>query len=112
VCRKRLCSNTKKAIAVQCNVNNASTQAAQDLCYVRLSIQYELPSDATMTIEILDALQRTVLAPMTAEVLKQGEHDIAISIGSLPSVAYTVRVRAVVANGKMLAEQRPLIIAR
>jgi hypothetical protein len=65
-----------------------------------------------MTIEILDALQRTVLAPMTAEVLKQGEHDIAISIGSLPSVAYTVRVRAVVANGKMLAEQRPLIIAR
>lgn len=75
-------------------------------------MSYALEQDATVSREILDALQRVVLIPLAAEARLGGDHELVIPVGSLPSGAYSVRVKAVLANGKMITEQRPLIIAR
>jgi hypothetical protein len=78
----------------------------------QVGLRFRLPSKATTTIEIVDALQRTILAPMTATALERGEHELSLSVGTLPSGTYTVRVKALLANGALLLEQRPLIIVR
>jgi len=75
-------------------------------------MSYALEQDATVSREILDALQRVVLNPLAAEGRLGGEQEIVIPVGSLPSGAYSVRVRATLTNGRTLVQQRALIIAR
>jgi hypothetical protein len=78
----------------------------------QVGLRFRLPDDATVTVEVVDALQRVVLNPLAAEARLGGEHEIVIPVGSLPSGAYSVRVRATLTNGRTLVQQRALIIAR
>ena len=78
----------------------------------QVGLRFRLPGAATVTVEIVDALQRVVLQPLIAEERTEGEHELAIPVGTLPSGVYSVRVRARVTNGRTLVQQRPLIIAR
>jgi hypothetical protein len=78
----------------------------------QVGLRFRLPDEAIVTVEIVDALQRVVLAPAKASVMQQGEHEIVIPVGSLASGVYSVRIKANLAAGSTLAEQRPLIIVR
>ena len=78
----------------------------------QVGLRFRLPDDATVTVEVVDALQRVVLNPLAAEVRLGGDHELVIPVGSLPSGAYSVRLRAALANGRTLVQQRALIIAR
>ena len=75
-------------------------------------MSYALEQDATVSREILAALQRVVLNPLAAETRLAGDHELSLSVGTLPSGTYSVRVKALLANGTLLLEQRPLIIVR
>jgi hypothetical protein len=77
-----------------------------------VGLSFRLPDEAATTIEIVDALQRTVLIPQANVVLPKGNQEFTISVGSLPSGAYSVRVKAVLKNGVVLLENRSLIIVR
>jgi hypothetical protein len=78
----------------------------------QLGLRFTLPEDAITSIEVLDALQRTVLTPQEPVLLSKGANELALVIGSLPSGSYSLRVKAILTNGKLIVEHRSLIIAR
>jgi hypothetical protein len=78
----------------------------------QVGLRFTLPGKATTTVEIIDALQRVALTPLNAVPLQEGEQNVAVPVGSLTTGAYFVRLRAVLANGVVLTNQRSLIIAR
>jgi hypothetical protein len=78
----------------------------------QVAVRFWLLEDATVTVEVVDALKRVVLLPINAEERRGGGHEIMIPLATLPSGVYSVRVRATLKNGKILMQQRQLIIAR
>jgi photosystem II stability/assembly factor-like uncharacterized protein len=75
-------------------------------------VRFGLPLDASVTVEVLDVLQRPALASLTNTQLSAGEHDTMIALGSLPSGVYSVRVQAKLNDGRILQEQRTLLLHR
>jgi hypothetical protein len=78
----------------------------------QVGLRFTLPDDATTSIEIIDALQRSVLIPQEPSRLSRGNHELSLSIGLLPSGSYSVVVKAILSNGKTILERRSLMIVR
>jgi hypothetical protein len=60
----------------------------------------------------LDALQRIVQTSIKQEHRSEGEQNINLPVGALPSGMYVVRVSVQEATGKMTTVHRPVIIVR
>ena len=78
----------------------------------QMGVRFRLPENATVTVELYDALQRVILAPLQSVTLTEGEHDYTLPVGTCSAGAYSLRVKAVLANGKLLFVQRPIMIVR
>ena len=78
----------------------------------QMGVRFRLPENATVTVELTDALQRVILAPIQSAALLQGEHEFILPVGSCSAGTYALRVKAILPNGKMLLVQRPIIIVR
>jgi Secretion system C-terminal sorting domain len=70
-------------IQFTCSPNPASDQ---------ITISYSLEQDATLSVEIVDALQRVVLRPVGDETREAGSYMLSVPTRTLPSGAYTVRL--------------------
>jgi hypothetical protein len=86
-----------------CSPNPASEQT---------TLSYSLGQEATISIEILDALQRTVLQPIQAESREAGAYLLAIPLHTLPSGVYSIRFSSHHGSQAPLRRVQPLIIQR
>jgi hypothetical protein len=93
-------------------VHTVNLLTAPNPATTSIGISFTLPQDATVNIEVIDALQRKILSPLADQLLSQGGQTIIVPVASLPSGAYSVRIIAHLVNGATLMERRTLVIVR
>lgn len=93
----------RNALALHCAPNPATSE---------VTVSYQLPQQATVSIEILDALQRVVFRPLEQFPQNANTYDVTVPISTLPPGFYTVRLTTVGAAGEVMQEHRQLLIAR
>jgi hypothetical protein len=82
--------------------DGVSNQASSDTLHIDampnpssdiLSIQYTLPVEQHINVQIVDLLGRTVLHPVVNDFESRGEHSLQVDVHSLPSGAYLLRLQ-------------------
>jgi hypothetical protein len=94
-------------------VQSIDLMTAPNPAETQIGVRFTLPQDATaVTVEILDVLQRPVLIPLADAPKAQGEHEISVPVGTLPSGMYALQIRVRLTNGTTLLKRRSLMIVR
>jgi hypothetical protein len=88
---------------VLCSPNPANDQT---------SLSYTLNADATVSIEIVDALQRVVMQPLRMEDREAGAYMLTVPTHSLATGAYTVRLTLHPRSGVPVRHVSSLLIHR
>jgi photosystem II stability/assembly factor-like uncharacterized protein len=82
--------------------DRVSNQASNDTLHIDampnpssdiLSIQYTLPVEQHINVQIVDLLGRTVSHPVVNDFESRGEHSLQVDVHSLPSGAYLLRLQ-------------------
>ena len=76
----------------------------------KTTINYSLDEEATASIEILDALQRTVMKPLNQHKQDAGAYTIVVPISQLITGTYSVRLTTVSSNGNIRRAVQQIII--
>lgn len=77
-----------------------------------MNIQFTLPQESTVTVEILDALQRVVATPLLQQQMSPGTHSMSHYCRAYTNGTYTVRVRALEADGRIITTSRQIVLLR
>ncbi len=107
----------KARVQAVSNQNSANQNTLHLICSPnpateQTSISYSLEEDATVTMEILDALQRVVLRPIIQENRQAGAYLLSVPVTTLPSGMYSVRMSVQPIAGMPIRQVLPLLINR
>lgn len=86
-------------------------QTAPNPANEALTLSYNLEESATITVEILDVLQRVVATPLTDHAQDAGSYALVIPTAHLNAGAYSLRTTTRTASGQLLRAVQPLLIA-
>lgn len=110
------------ALALRPKEDASSQQAAAGISALRiqtapnpaneaLTLSYNLEESATITVEILDVLQRVVVTPLTNHAQDAGSYALVIPTAHLNVGAYSLRITTRTASGQLLRAVQSLLIA-
>jgi hypothetical protein len=105
--------------AIRPNGGSDATQAAQEAFTVSVSpnpahdmltLSYSLAENATITIEIVDVLQRTIATPLLNHAQTLGSYALGIPTAHLPAGTYNIRVQTNTESGGIRRTIQPVLI--
>jgi hypothetical protein len=108
----KIASSSKEFLSTEQKAYTVNLLTAPNPAETQIGLRFHLPQEATVSVEVLDALQRRVLLPVNTEHRDFGTYELSIPVGNLTNGAYSVRLRAILSNGVILFQQLSLIIAR
>jgi hypothetical protein len=76
------------------------------------TIIYTLLNDATVTLEVVNALQQRVALPLRSVRQPAGKQSVVLNAAALPSGVYTVRLIAAQTNGTVAIKSLQITVMK